>query len=141
GTGSYTGETVIEGGTLQVSGGAALPDTTAVTLAGGATLAVDTSETIGSLAGAGSVNVGAAQVLTTGGNGADTTFSGVIGGAGGLLKAGAGTLTLSGANNYSGGTTVAGGTLRGDAGSLQGDIENAGAVVFDQSTDGIYAGA
>lgn len=39
------------------------------------------------------------------------TFSGNISGAGALGKTGAGTLTLSAANNYSGGTTISNGTL------------------------------
>ena len=44
------------------------------------------------------------------GNG-DTTLSGVISGAGGLVKLGAGNLTLTGANSYSGHTTVSQGAL------------------------------
>ena len=39
-------------------------------------------------------------------------FDGVVGGTGGLTKAGAGTLTLSASNSYSGPTTVNAGTLR-----------------------------
>ncbi|MBU3547450.1 autotransporter-associated beta strand repeat-containing protein, partial [Polynucleobacter sp. MWH-Jannik1A5] len=41
----------------------------------------------------------------------DTTFSGVISGAGNLTKVGSGTLTLSGTNAYTGTTTVSAGTL------------------------------
>ena len=55
--------------------------------------------------------------LNTGGgtfdtNGNDATLSGPIAGTGGLDKIGAGTLILSGANTYSGGTSLAAGTLR-----------------------------
>jgi autotransporter-associated beta strand protein len=39
------------------------------------------------------------------------TLGGALSGVGALTKAGAGTLTLTGANNYSGATTVTGGTL------------------------------
>ena len=46
---------------------------------------------------------------TTGGN---ITLSGALGGGGALNKAGAGTLTLTTANSYAGGTTVSGGTLQ-----------------------------
>ena len=51
----------------------------------------------------------------TGGDNTSTTFSGAIqdgAGATGLTKVGAGTFTLSGANTYSGSTSLAAGTLR-----------------------------
>ncbi len=67
------------------------------------------SETIGSLAGSGSVALGAGQ-LTLASN-ASTTFSGAISGTGGLTKTGTGTLTLSGPSTYSGSTTINAGTL------------------------------
>ncbi len=74
---------------------------------------------------------------------ADQEFDEVITDEGRLIKEGAATLTLSGANDYSGGTLVRAGTLRGDTTSLQGDIGvDGGAVVaFDQDTDGTYADA
>jgi autotransporter-associated beta strand protein len=58
---------------------------------------------------------GAGATLTTGGNNTSTTFSGVIqDGAGvtGLTKIGTGTFTLTGANTYTGGTTISAGTLQ-----------------------------
>ena len=67
---------------------------------------------------------------------ADGTFGGAIRGAGSLNKTGAASLTLTGENTYSGGTTVQAGTLIGTSDSLQGAIVNNGAVVFDQSSDG-----
>lgn len=66
--------------------------------------------TIGSLAGDGQVLLGA-NVLTVGSNSATTAFSGIVQGAGVLLKIGGGTLTLSGASTYAGGTNVSAGTL------------------------------
>ena len=50
--------------------------------------------------------------LTVGGNGLSTEVSGVISGAdGALTKTGAGALTLSGINSYSGGTTITAGSI------------------------------
>ncbi len=72
--------------------------------------------------------------------GTDGTYAGIMSGTGGLTKSGAGNLTLSGANSYSGGTTVSGGTLIGTTSSLQGNILNNAALVFDQATTGTYAG-
>ncbi|EEP9136269.1 hypothetical protein HAY55_004646, partial [Salmonella enterica] len=39
------------------------------------------------------------------------TFDNAIGGSGNVVKSGADTLTLSGSNSYTGGTTISGGTL------------------------------
>ena len=61
-------------------------------------------------------------------------------GTGSLTKSGAGTLILTGANSYAGGTTVSGGTLQGTTTSLQGNIPNNADVTFDQATTGTYAG-
>ena len=74
----------------------------------------DATPTIGSLAGSGSVvlNNAAGTTLTTG-NATSTTFFGIISqgaAASGLVVQGTGTFTLSGANTYSGGTTVTGPT-------------------------------
>lgn len=128
GTNTNTGAITVSAGTLALSGGAAVANSTAVTVASGATLALNASETIGSLAGAGAVSLGA-STLTTSGN-ASTSFSGTISGTGGLVKQGSGTLTLSGANLYSGVTTVSGGTL-----SVTGDSNlGTGSVMLSAGT-------
>ena len=62
-------------------------------------------------------------------------------GTGGIEKLDAGTLLLSAANTYSGGTTVSGGTLVGNTTSLQGNITNNASLVFLQNTDGRFNGA
>ena len=73
--------------------------------------------TAGSIAGAGLYQIGSKQ-LTVGSNNLSTTVSGVIadggsaGGVGGsMVKVGSGTLTLAGANTYTGGTTLNAGGL------------------------------
>ncbi len=86
---------------------------------------------------AGDIVNNAALVFAQAGDG---TFAGVVSGTGSIEKTGAGTLTLTGANGYAGGTTVSGGTLAGDTSSLQGDIVNNASLLFDQSADGTYAG-
>ncbi|EDI7533417.1 AIDA autotransporter, partial [Salmonella enterica subsp. enterica serovar Mbandaka] len=56
--------------------------------------------------GTGDVTDDATLELNTGG-----TFDNAIGGSGNVVKSGADTLTLSGSNSYTGGTTISGGTL------------------------------
>jgi outer membrane autotransporter protein/CSLREA domain-containing protein len=81
---------------------------------------------------------------------ADGTFAGAISGSGRVEKTGPGRLVLTGSNAYAGGTQLRNGTLRGAAGSLQGDvaIDAAGAVsagsnarlVFDQAGTATFRG-
>ncbi len=66
-------------------------------------------------------------------------LSGAFSGPGGLTVNGPGTLVLTGTNTYSGGTTVASGTLQGNTNSLQGNIVNNSTVVFDQGFTGTYS--
>ena len=112
GASTYSGATAVNAGTLQAGAANAFSAASAFTVASGAALDLNSfNQTIGSLAGAGSVTLGSAT-LTTNGDNTSTTFSGVISGSGSLAKIGGGTLVLSGANTYSGGTTLAAGTLR-----------------------------
>ena len=90
------------------------------------------NQTIGSLAGVGNVTLGSAT-LTTGNDNTSTTFSGVISGTGGLVKIGAGTLTLTGANTYIGPTIVSGGMLQVGNGGTVGNIGGNGSFGIDRS--------
>ncbi len=73
------------------------------------------------------------------------TFGGTISGTGALSQIGTGTLILTGAGTYTGGTTIASGTLQvgdgGTNGSLIGNITNNGALVFDRSDSLTLSGA
>jgi len=133
GANTYTGTTTISSGLLALFGGAAIADTSAVNLsAAGANLTLNASETIGSLAGVASTSVSLnGNTLTAGGNNGTTTYAGVIGGTGGLTKAGTGTLTLSGNNTYTGATTINAGTLTLGASNR----------IADPSTVNVAAGA
>ncbi|TQS91095.1 autotransporter outer membrane beta-barrel domain-containing protein [Limnobaculum zhutongyuii] len=116
---TYTGSTLINGGTLQAGIANAFATSSNVAVGSGATLDLNNfAQQANNLSGAGSILLGNAAL--TANNSADTTFSGVIGGTGSLSKTGTGTLTLSGANTYQGGSTLSGGTLVATQGSALG---------------------
>ncbi|NBV53092.1 MAG: hypothetical protein EBR83_06165, partial [Verrucomicrobia bacterium] len=78
------------------------------------------------------LNVLAADGAGGGRNTGDYTFGGVITGNLAIVKSGAGTQTLTGANTYLGGTTVNAGTLKlGSANALGGDIGYNGALTVN----------
>lgn len=88
-------------------------------------------------------NYGSQQVtLDAGGgfidtNGYNIGIAPVMTGAGRLTKEGLGTLTLTGANNYGGGTTITAGILQlgngGTTGSIVGNVANSGILAFNRS--------
>ncbi|KAJ9465321.1 hypothetical protein DIPPA_10301 [Diplonema papillatum] len=90
---------------------------------------------IGALTGTGNMmlsdSVGMPVVLSIGGKGSSTTYSGSLVGSGGLIKVGSGTLTIRGAStSYRGNTTVEAGTLT-----------LAVSYLYDESTVSIADGA
>ena len=91
-----------------------LADNGTVTINGTGALDLNNSnETIGGLAGAAGATVAMGSgTLTINQVSADTNFAGVISGTGGLVKAGTGRQILSGANTYSGTTTIQNGILQ-----------------------------
>jgi autotransporter-associated beta strand protein len=101
--------------------------------------------TAGSIAGSGSYFIGAGNTLVVGGNNLSTNVSGVIAdscgcfpGSGSLEKVGAGMLTLSGLNTYTGTTTVSGGFLdvEGSIASSSRTTVNAGGALTGVGTVG-----
>lgn len=130
GANTYTGATTVNGGTLVTNAANRIADTSAVVVGSGATFQIGGTETVGSLAGSGTVALGS-FTLTTGSDATSTSFSGVVGGSGGLTKIGAGVQTLSGQNTYSGATTISAGTL----------ATSANDVIADTSAVSVAAGA
>ncbi|MEN6404952.1 MAG: autotransporter-associated beta strand repeat-containing protein [Thermoguttaceae bacterium] len=98
GANTFTGTTTVASGTLQIGNGGTTGSLSsgAITVESGATLAFNRSN---------------AYVIAN-----------TITGAGSLSKLSTGTLTLTGANNYTGTTTVGGGTLQIGAGATSGTI-------------------
>jgi len=111
GTNSYKGTTTINAGTLAAGSTGGLSNNSDFTVTGTLDIAGFASN-IGSLAGSGNVtNSGSTTTFATNGDDNSTTFSGTIGNGINLDKRGAGTLTLSGTNNYTGNTKITKGTL------------------------------
>ena len=108
---TYTGPTSILAGTMRAAAEGVFAPASAFTVAQAGALDLGGyTQTIGSLAGAGQVNLGMGTLLV-GGNGQSTEFSGFMFGQGGLIKQGNGTFTFSGSGAFNGLTNVAAGTL------------------------------
>nr|WP_051917470.1 autotransporter-associated beta strand repeat-containing protein [Brucella anthropi] len=106
GDNSYTGGTVVNAGVLSVSADKNLGD-----LSGGVQLNSGTLRLTGDVTSDRVVAFDAAGGTIDAAAGTNSTFSGLIDGLGSLTKTGAGTLVLSGSNDYLGGTVVEAGTL------------------------------
>ncbi len=112
--------------------------------------ASDRQITAGSIEGIGDYRLGA-NTLTTGLNNLSTEVSGTIadGGqagsiGGSLIKVGTGTLTLSGTNTYTGGTTISAGMLQlgngGASGSIPGNVVDNGVFAINRSDAFTFGG-
>jgi uncharacterized protein with beta-barrel porin domain len=111
GINDYTGVTEVREGTLLGAATNAFAPGSAVTVSDGALLDIGGFEQeIGSLGGAGRVDL-AATTLTLGGDGRSTAFSGTFTGAGGFSKVGSGTFTIANTSAIFGASQVTGGTL------------------------------
>lgn len=117
GTNTYSGGTTIAAGRLQIGNGG----------------------TTGSIVG--NVTDNGVLVFDRSNN---VPFGGAISGTGSLVQAGSGTLILTGANSYAGGSTISAGTLQiGDgatSGSLTGSVTDNGTLVFSRSDTMNFAG-
>ncbi|TRE79773.1 autotransporter outer membrane beta-barrel domain-containing protein [Salmonella enterica subsp. enterica serovar Derby] len=110
GSNSYTGGTLISGGTLVATNVDAL--------------------------GSGDVTNNAVLELNTGG-----TFDNAISGSGQVVKSGDETLTLSGANSYTGGTPISGGTLVATSVEALGSGDVTDNAVLELNTGGTFDNA
>ncbi|MFS7253804.1 autotransporter outer membrane beta-barrel domain-containing protein [Rahnella rivi] len=107
---TYTGGTTVQAGTLTTGIDNAIATSDTVTVASGATLALNNfNQLVQDLSGAGIITLGTGTLSAQNNN--DTTFDGQITGTGGLTKTGTGVLTLSGLTNSVGDTSVSAGTL------------------------------
>ena len=121
---TYTGNTTVSAGTLQVGNGGSgeFLGSPSVSLSNNTSLVFSQSDSL--------------------------TYGGIISGSGSLTQAGSGDLTLLGANSYSGSTTVSGGTLQvgnGGSGEFLGSpsvvLSNSAALVFNESDAPVYSGS
>lgn len=113
GVNAYDGPTAIEGGSVVIGADSGLGNAPGAATPGHLTLnngALSTSGTFELNANRGlALNGPGGQINVVSGT---LTYAGASAGAGGLQKAGVGTLVLSGTSGYSGGTLVSAGTLK-----------------------------
>src|SRR5262249_36027525 len=137
---SYSGGTAINGGTLQIASDANLGD-----LAGALSLDGGTLRTTANITSARVVTLNAGRGTFETQPSTTLTLTSAIGGAGALTKTGAGSLILIADSTYTGGTTIAAGTLQlgngGTAGSIQGDVANNGSLAFNRADTLTFGGA
>jgi RHS repeat-associated protein len=147
----FTGDTQVTGGTLKLGVTNALQGSTLdYSYTGTFDFGTLTSATMGGLTGSNSLSLRNSATpqqpvaLTIGQDDASTTYSGVLSGSGSLIKAGTGTLTLTGNNTYTGSTTVSGGALQIGDGSTSGGavasniVDNA-ALTFDNAAGATWS--
>ncbi|HEV3079466.1 MAG TPA: autotransporter-associated beta strand repeat-containing protein, partial [Gemmataceae bacterium] len=135
---AYTGGTMILGGTLLLGASNALPVPPQVaadqplTVTAPGTLDLNGfDQEVASISGTGTITDSGVQATLTVNNTAADTFAGLLSGSLALTKIGAGTLTLTGNNTYTGPTTINAGTLL-----VNGTQPNSSVSVFAPGTLG-----
>jgi len=153
---NFTGSLTVNANTVFQLNNSTVVDTAAGIVNNGRIKFNTTAASFKTLSGNGIIQVhevvNASPTLTVGNGNGSSTFAGVIqnGGTGGatvaLAKVGSGTLTLTGTNTYTGGTTISAGTLQlGDdttlTGSIVGNITNNSALIVANPANLTLAGA
>ena len=145
GSNSYTGATVVSGGTLRLDGSGALSGSTTLQVDSGATFSTTGSAltsnnvTVAGLTGGGAVT-GVAGTLTVNKSSGTDVFNGTLGGGLALNKSGAGQLWLTASNGYTGATTVSAGVMNLASGNGLGSTDSGttvanGAAIRIQGTN------
>lgn len=132
GANSYQGGSTIIRGTVSIGNNTALGSGN-VTIAGNCTISSSGQVTV-----ANNIALGSGFNITMQGNN-NYTLSGILSGSSTVTKNGISTLTLSGNNINTGTITVSNGTLQGTTSSIVVPIVNNSSVIFNQSTNGVYA--
>jgi len=130
---TYTGGTVVSAGTLQINANDRLANSGTLTISGGIFDLQTFTDTVagvtlssGSIIGTGTgALTGSSFTLQSG------SVSAILAGSGALTKSTSGTVILSGANTYSGGTSINGGIL---AVTSSGALGSSGTISFNGGT-------
>lgn len=141
-TNSYTGQTLVEAGTLKLTNLGRIANSSAVIVNGTLDTSGANAAIIKNLSGSGQVNIGDKSLAITNANG---IFSGTFNGTSAIQLQG-GTQILTGETTSAVGVGISSGaTLQigngGTAGSFAGNITNYGSVVFNRSDETTYSGA
>ncbi|MBT7066827.1 MAG: hypothetical protein HN919_11030, partial [Verrucomicrobia bacterium] len=124
--------TINSGATVQLEANNQIVNTSFVTVDTGGTLDLNGKNDAMALQGAGSITLGGGSLTITN-TGTGDVFSGIISEGGTVSKKGSGTQVLSGVNEYTGATTVGGGTLRAANNSALGTVAG-GVTISDGAT-------
>jgi len=138
------GPVQLNGGTLTstaVTVGNGFRLTGTVTVGGSAVSTISASTGTGTIVSSGVITYDVADAVV--GSGSDLNVTAVLGalyGSGGIIKTGAGTMTLSNTNTYTGTTTVNAGTLLTTKAAALPGYNSSAKVIFNGGTVGVQVG-